>query len=271
MPTAVPNRTDTPRVQPPSRAEPPATLRRTFPGAGAGMPVRFAFTGVDHTATRPAGIRGLGREGERLFEWLGALSVTIEQIVLDSVALPYVLLLVAAFCLVDAVFPVVPSESVLIAVATVSTASVGPSLWSLILAAAAAAWLGDQLVFQLGRGVGPARWRWMRRPRVAAAIAWATRALERRGALYIVTGRFIPGGRVAVNFVAGSTHYPRGRFLLTAALAAVVWASYSVGIGVFFGSFFDGQPLLAMASGIVLACVVGLLLDAAFGRTRRPA
>jgi membrane-associated protein len=202
-------------------------------------------------------------------DWLDSLSATIEAVVVQSVGLPYVLLLVAACCLADAVFPVVPSESVLIAVATVSTATVGPSLWSLVLVAAVGAWIGDHLVFHLGRAVGPERWRWMRRPRTARAIAWAAAALERRGALYIVTGRFIPGGRVAVNFVAGSTRYPRGRFAATAALAAVIWASYSVLVGLVFGSIFEGQPVLAMVTGIVVACAAGLLLDAVFGRARR--
>jgi hypothetical protein len=103
------------------------------------------------------------RQGGRM-DWLDSLSTTIEAIVVESVALPYVLLLVAACCLVDAVFPVVPSESVLIAVATVSTATVGPSLWSLVLVAAVGAWIGDHLVFHLGRAAGPGRWRWMRRP-----------------------------------------------------------------------------------------------------------
>jgi membrane-associated protein len=202
-------------------------------------------------------------------DWLDSLSATIEAIVVESVALPYVLLLVAACCLVDAVFPVVPSESVLIAVATVSTATVGPSLWSLVLVAAVGAWVGDHLVFHLGRAVGPGRWRWMRRPRTARAIAWAAAALERRGALYIVTGRFIPGGRVAVNFVAGSTRYPRGRFAATAALAAVIWASYSVLVGLVFGSIFEGQPVLAMVTGIVVACAPEHGVEEEPGRARR--
>jgi membrane protein DedA with SNARE-associated domain len=201
-------------------------------------------------------------------EALESLSSTVEAIVVESVGLPYVLLLVAACCLADAVFPVIPSESVLIAVATVSTATVGPSLWSLVLVAAVGAWLGDHLVFHLGRAVGPDRWRWMRKPRPARAIAWARAALERRGALYIVTGRFIPGGRVAVNFAEGSTRYPRGRFAATAALAAIIWATYSVVVGLVFGSLFDGQPVLAMVTGVVVACLAGLGLDAVFGRAR---
>ncbi|WP_243696226.1 DedA family protein [Labedella phragmitis] len=210
---------------------------------------------------------------------VAALSAAVEDVVMASVGLPYLLLIVAALCLIDAVFPVVPSESVLIAVATVSvsavstgatsSASAGPPLWALVLVAALAAWVGDHLVFHLGRRVGPERWRWMRRARVAQGIGWARAALARRGGLYIVTGRFIPGGRVLVNFVAGSTRYPRGRFAITAGLAAIVWASYSVGIGVFFGTVFDGQPLLAMLVGIVVACVAGLVLDALFGRARR--
>jgi membrane protein DedA with SNARE-associated domain len=215
-----------------------------------------------------------------LFDAFAALSTAVETFVTASVELPYVLLIVAALCLVDAVFPVVPSESVLIAVATVSVSSspsaaapaaapAGPPLWALVIVAALAAWVGDHLVFHLGRRVGSERWRWMRRPRVARAIDWARRALARRGGLYIVTGRFIPGGRVAVNFVAGSTRYPRGRFAVTAGLAAIVWASYSVGIGVLFSAVFDGQPLLAMLVGIVVACVAGLVLDAVFGRRGR--
>ncbi|RWZ58466.1 DedA family protein [Labedella populi] len=225
-----------------------------------------------------------------VFTALSALSVAIEDAVTESVGLPYVLVIVAALCMVDAVFPVVPSESVLIAVATVSTSAavatspaapvisadasvtapaIGPPLWALVLVAALAAWIGDHLVFHLGRRIGPRRRAWLRRPRVVRGMAWATRALARRGGLYIVTGRFIPGGRVAVNFVAGSTRYPPGRFAITAGVAAIVWASYSVGIGVFFGAVFDGQPLLAMFAGIVVALVAGIVLDAVFGRRER--
>lgn len=186
----------------------------------------------------------------------------LEQIVQTALGSPWMLLIVLAVCILDAIMPPVPSESVVVAAAVFASAA--GEYWLLVGIAgiaAVGAWIGDNSVFRLGRLVGTDRWEWMRRRRVSAALSAARRGLDRRGALVIFTGRFIPLGRVAVDLTAGATGYPARRFAFTSAGAAILWAAYSVTIGVAFGHWLGDQPLLAALLGIVTAVLLGLLID----------
>ena len=71
----------------------------------------------------------------------------------------------------------------------------------------------------------------MRLRRSRKAFAFARHELMKRGALLIFTARYIPIGRVAVNFTAGATRYPLGRFTVLDILACLAWGAYSVGVG----------------------------------------
>ena len=55
----------------------------------------------------------------------------------------------------DAVFPVLPSESAIVALGVATAGSTDPRLVLLVLAAAAGAFLGDNLSYLLGRYFGP--------------------------------------------------------------------------------------------------------------------
>lgn len=186
----------------------------------------------------------------------------LEHVMVTALDSPWMLLIVLAVCIVDAILPPVPSESVVVAAAAIA-ASTGdlPTVALIGLLAATGAWIGDNAVFRLGRAVGAERWPWMRRPRAVAAMDAARRGLERRGALMIVAGRFIPMGRVAVDLTAGATGYPALRFALTSAGAVALWATYSVAIGTWFGQWLGESPLLAAGLGIVVAIVLGLVID----------
>lgn len=48
----------------------------------------------------------------------------------------------------------------------------------------------------------------MRKQKTAAAFAWARRELDQRAAAIILTARYIPVGRIAVNMTAGATGFP---------------------------------------------------------------
>ena len=63
----------------------------------------------------------------------------------------------------------------------------------------------------------------MRRPKVQQVFAWARYELEKRGAVLIFTARYIPWGRVAVNYVAGTTGFPHRSFFFLDAFACVTW------------------------------------------------
>jgi membrane protein DedA with SNARE-associated domain len=122
---------------------------------------------------------------------------------------------------------------------------------------------GDNMAFMLGRRIGLDRWKWMRRPKVHKAFSWARYELEKRGAVLIFTARYIPWGRVAVNYVAGSTGFAHRRFFVLDAFACFTWVGYSIGIGALASSFpwLHHNPLLSAGIAVVFAVVLGVLLD----------
>jgi membrane-associated protein len=174
---------------------------------------------------------------------------------------PWVYLVVVVVCLVDGFFPPVPSETVVVAAAAVSASTGSPNMLLLVAVAALGAMAGDNIAFEIGRRIGVTRFRWMRAARVARAIDWARRGLDRRGALLIFTARYIPVGRIAVNMTAGATGYPRRRFIPLSAVAGLTWAIYSTAIGLVAGQWLHDQPLLAVLVAIGFAAVVGAAVD----------
>lgn len=185
----------------------------------------------------------------------------INDVILQAVASPWIPLILFAVTVIDGFFPPVPSETVLVAAAAVAASGVGVDVVLLCAVGAVGAMSGDNIAYAIGRAVGIERCRWMRRPRVASVFASARRALTRGGDGLILGARYIPVGRVAVNLSAGALGYPWRRFLPLSALGGVVWAVYSVGIGMLAGRWLQGQPLLSAVVGVVVAVVLGVGID----------
>ena len=158
----------------------------------------------------------------------------------DSVVSYLVALLLPAL---DAIFPVVPSETVVIALGVATAGSTDPRIALLVACAAAGAFLGDNLCYLLGRRFGPAmQRRFFSTPKGLRTQAWAERSLDRFGTQLIVVCRFIPGGRTAVTLTCGLTGYPRRRFVPATAAAAILWALYAFFIGRLGGRAFEHDP-----------------------------
>jgi membrane protein DedA with SNARE-associated domain len=174
---------------------------------------------------------------------------------------PWVLGVVLLIAVGDALLPPIPSEGIVVALAAVAVAGQGPDLALLALVAAVGAFLGDTLTFLVGRRYGPQRLARVTSPRARRVLQRAAGTLERRGALVVLTARYVPLGRVAVNLTAGATGFPPRRFAGLAALAAATWALWSVGVGALAGHWLDGNPLLGSAAGIALALGLGLAVD----------
>ena len=192
----------------------------------------------------------------------------INDFILAAAGQPWVLVLVFACCVIDGFFPPIPSESVVVGLAAVAATAGVPNPFLLIATAAAGAWVGDNLAYLIGRRTGTRRWAWQRGVRMQAAFRWAGRELRKRPASLILVARFVPIGRVAVNLTAGATHYPRPRFMSLTVLSAVLWAGYSVGIGLFVGPWFEKNHVLGAAIAIVCAVVLGILVDFVIGKVR---
>jgi membrane-associated protein len=192
----------------------------------------------------------------------------INDFILAAAGQPWVLFLVLACCIIDGFFPPIPSESVVVGLAAVAATADVPNPWLLMLVAALGAFSGDNIAYLIGRRVGTRRWHWMRGPRMQSAFRWAGLELRKRPASLILVARFIPIGRVAVNLTAGVSHYPHLRFVGLTVLSATLWAAYSVGIGLFFGQWFEHNHLLGAAIAIVCAVALGIVVDLVINRVR---
>lgn len=165
------------------------------------------------------------------------------------------------FCFIDGFVPILPSETLIVALGALSLSSGQPDMWLVILAAALGAIAGDNMAYLLGRHVGVDRFRWMRKPKIAKALSWARYELDRRGAVLIFTARYVPVGRVAVNWIAGTTGFPRRRFVVLDIFASLTWVVYSAGVGILAGHWVHEHPLLGVAIAIAFAVVLGVVMD----------
>ncbi len=201
-----------------------------------------------------------------MWEWFLHLGEYVEAWVLSLSTSPWIFVAIWGVSLLDAFFPVVPSESTVIAASTTSAATGSPLLAGVWLAAAVGAWCGDQTGRFIGTKINVRRWAFFRRPKVVKTLVWAEHGLERRGTSLIIAARFIPMGRIAVNLTAGALGYPAKRFMVVTAIAATIWASWGVALGTVAGSLFHDNLLVAVVAGVVGGIALGYLVDVALSR-----
>ena len=168
-----------------------------------------------------------------------------------TVTSPWVYLLIIAVTAVDAFFPAVPGETVVIT-AGVFAAGGEPNLVLVIVTAALGALLGDHISYAIGRGGGAHRLaRFPADSRRRASSEWARRAVDRRGGMILTTARYVPGGRTAVTLTMGAVRYPARTFLLYDGLA------------------FEHNPLSGLLAGVAISlAVTGLFEAVRWGRRR---
>jgi membrane-associated protein len=156
----------------------------------------------------------------------------------------------------DAIFPVLPSETAIIALGVATAGSTDPRIAVLVACSAIGAFAGDNLCYLLGRRFGPrVERRFFGGEKGARRRAWAERSLERFGMPLIIICRFVPGGRTAVTLCCGLIGYQRRRFVIATAAAGALWASYAFFIGRLGGRAFEDKPWagLLVAFGITVA------------------
>jgi len=206
--------------------------------------------------------------------WVDELQTAITAWLLEIAASGWVFPALYLLTVADAFLVVLPSETAVTALGAISASSGSPGLALLIGVAWVGAVTGDVSCYLLGRRIGTTRFAWMRRPRVAGAIGRAGVALERRAAAAILTARYIPFARIAVNLVAGASGLRARRYLPITVLAGLAWALWNVGVGAVVGRFLPDQPVLATAVSIVVAVGLGVAVDrisaALAARRRRP-
>jgi membrane-associated protein len=150
----------------------------------------------------------------------------------------YVLLFLIVFVETGVVvMPFLPGDSLLFIVGALC----GAGLMSLPIACAvllAAAILGDQCNYAIGRYLGPKVFQWPNsRFFNRRAFDQAHAFYERYGGVTIILARFMPFIRTFAPFVAGVAAMGRTKFTLFNVVGAVIWVIGLCSAGYFFGNF----------------------------------
>ena len=170
--------------------------------------------------------------------------------------------IVFGFAVLDAFFPVVPSETLVVVAGTLAGAG-DLNVFVVILAAASGAIVGDNISYGIGKWVGGRTVRRLFRSEKAhRAFDWAETQLKERGSYIIVVARFIPFGRTAVTFTAGYTRgLPWHRFIRYDIVAGLVWATYATMLGYVGGKQFEDQPWKGVLLGLAIAFSVAFSVE----------
>jgi membrane protein DedA with SNARE-associated domain len=164
-----------------------------------------------------------------------------------------------------------PGETALVAAAVL--ASRGHfAIWEVIAVAAAAAIIGDNIGYWLGRKLGRGflqRYGVVRRfsERV---LPPAERFFRRHGGKSIFLARWFSGFRIAGAWIAGFAHMPWWRFFIWNAVGGIAWATT-----VSLVAYYAGQAAAdaishygLIGAGVVLGLVVAVLVALHFWRRR---
>lgn len=166
-------------------------------------------------------------------------------------------LLVFAIAALDAMIPVMPSESVVITGALLA-AHGDASIAGIAAAAALGALAGDLTSYALGRRAARRRHGVAPGGRTGRAMAWAQELLAHHGPGTLIVARFLPGGRTATTFTSGFVGMDLLPFVASIAAGAALWAGQAAGIGYLGGTVFEEHLLLGLALGLGSGLAVGL-------------
>jgi membrane-associated protein len=134
------------------------------------------------------------------------------------------------------VMPFLPGDSLLFVVGAMCGTGLMHYGWSVGLLLAAAI-LGNQSNYTIGRFIGPRvfQWedsRWFNKKAFNQAHAF----YEQYGGITIVAARFMPFLRTFAPFVAGVAQMTRARFVLYDVLGGTLWVVGIISVGYFFGN-----------------------------------
>lgn len=172
-----------------------------------------------------------------LVDFVLHVDVHLRQFVLSYGAWVYVLLFAVIFVETGVVvMPFLPGDSLLFVVGALC----GLGLMSLPLTLAllvAAAVLGNQTNYTIGRHVGPRVFKWENSRLFNRAAFDRTHAFyEKYGGFTLIAGRFMPFVRTFAPFVAGVAQMTRSRFTLFDVSGALLWVGSLTIAGYLFGN-----------------------------------
>ena len=161
----------------------------------------------------------------------------------------------------DSFIPVLPSEIPLNLVGAWSGARGEPNIGLMFIVAVMCAVVGDNLCFLLGTRLMPYVNRIRRGSKTYGALVWVKRNMRRNAGAAIIIARFIPSARLLLTILLGSVRFPWPMFFIFDTLGVILWAAQALAIGYLGGVIFSGSPPFAMLLSVVLATVLGFLVQ----------
>lgn len=164
----------------------------------------------------------------------------------------YLVLFLVIFCETGLVVtPFLPGDSLLFVAGALAAAN-GIDVLTLCVVLMAAAFLGDNTNYWIGRWLGPRVFRgearWLNRRHLARTEDF----YRRHGGKTVLLARFFPIIRTFAPFVAGIGRMPYARFVGFSAAGAVLWINSLVLAGYFFGNIaFIKNNLTLVIFGII--------------------
>lgn len=172
---------------------------------------------------------------------------------------PWLWLVLPLTVCADSVVPVIPGDELVMASSAVGRGNFGYMALVLVLAAVGA-FVGDQCAYAVGRAGLRRGGDMTLGPRRQKAFDLAERALNRGGMAALVAARFLPGGRTAVNILAGRVGYPPRQFRAATLVGAGISVSYALTLGALAGKYVHDSPLFVAVCGMLLGASVPLLV-----------
>ena len=180
----------------------------------------------------------------------------------------YAILFLIIFCETGLVVtPFLPGDSLLFVAgalaATTAGADQGLDIGVLITVLLAAAVLGDNTNYWIGRYFGPRVFSWEQSRLFNRAAFYKTHAFfEQHGGKTIVIARFLPLARTFAPFVAGVARMTYARYFLLDFLGGCLW----IGTLTLAGYWFGNLPLVKDNLSLVIVTIIALtLLPVAIG------
>lgn len=200
-----------------------------------------------------------------VWSWIRNPLNAINDFTRDYGTLTYAILGVVVFCETGLVVtPFLPGDSLLFAVGAIGVAegsSLNPYLAGLILFAAAL--LGDNVNYQLGKAIGPRVMKNDKSRIFKKKYLDKTRSyFEKYGGKTVIMARFVPIVRTFAPFVAGAGSMPYAKFLAFSIAGAAFWVTSMVGAGMALGQLeFFKKHFEAVVLMIVFISILPMLIE----------
>jgi membrane-associated protein len=185
------------------------------------------------------------------------LDVHLAQLAATYGTLMYVILFLIIFAETGLVVaPFLPGDSLLFAVGALAAIETSDlNIWFLWTLLIAAAFLGDNTNYQIGKRIGPRVFSNEKSMFMNPKYLARTQDFYRdHGAKTVLLARFMPILRTFAPFVAGVGHMNYRKFMFFSLLGSVIWMSCFLGAGFYFGNL----PSVKSNFHLVIFTVIGI-------------